>query len=161
MITDKLKEMLRGAVRVAVVGVGSRIRGDDALGLEVARRLSGVNLERVLVVEAETTPENFTGVIRRFNPSHVVVVDAAHFGGSPGDVVVTAEASSLGGVTFSVHHTPLSVFAKFVKSSIGASVVFVGVQPKNMTGEGMSPEVEEAVEAVTNILREVLLELLG
>lgn len=161
MIADKLKEVLRGAVRVAVVGVGSRVKGDDALGLEVARRLGEMNLERVLVVEAETMPENFTGVIRRFNPSHVIIVDAAHFGGKPGDVIVTTEASSLKGVTFSTHHTPLSVFARFVELSIGASVVFVGIQPKNVAGGGMSPEVREAVEAVANILRGVLLELLG
>jgi len=160
LIADKLREMLRGAVRVAVVGVGSSIRGDDALGVEVARRLREMKLRGVLVVEAEATPENFTGVIRSFDPSHVIIVDAAHFGGKPGDVVITAEASSLGGVTFSTHHTPLSLFAKFVETSIGASVIFVGVQPKITSGRELSPEVMESVEALTKILRGVLLELL-
>jgi len=161
LIADMLREMLRGAVRVAVVGVGSRIRGDDAVGVEVARRLGEARLRGVLVVEAETTPENFTGVIRRFNPSHVVIVDAADFGGKPGDVAITADASSLGGVTFSTHRTSLSVFAKFVEASVGASVIFIGVQPKSTAGEEMSPEVKESAEALIKILRGVLSELLG
>lgn len=156
---DKLREVLKGARRVAVVGVGSRIRGDDALGLEVARRLREAGLRGVLVIEAETVPENFTGELRRFRPSHVLLVDAAHFGGRPGDVVVAPSSSSTHGVSFSTHHMPLSMFARFVEASIGAKVILVGVQPGSLHGEGLSPEVEEAVSLLTKILSEVLSEL--
>jgi len=34
-----LRSALEGAERVAIVGVGSDLRGDDAIGLEVVRRL--------------------------------------------------------------------------------------------------------------------------
>jgi len=47
-----------------------------------------------------------------------------------------------------------------VETSIGASVIFVGVQPKITSGRELSPEVMESVEALTKILRGVLLELL-
>ncbi|MEM1658903.1 MAG: hydrogenase 3 maturation endopeptidase HyCI [Candidatus Jordarchaeales archaeon] len=161
MLAGKLRELLKGARRVAVIGVGSRFRGDDALGLEVARRLKGAGLRGVLVVEAETVPENFTGELRRFHPSHVLLVDAAHFGGKPGDVVVASGSSSMRGVSFSTHHMPLSMFARFVEASIGSTVVLVGVQPGSLHGEGLSPEVEDAVSILTKILSEVLSELPG
>jgi len=156
-----LKKLLDGAVKVAIVGVGSELKGDDRVGLEVARRLKRLKLANVLVVEAGTMPENFTGVLRRFEPSHVVFVDAAQFNGSPGDVVVTSDISSLGGVTFSTHHTPLSMVARYLQETVNAYVIFVGVQPKSALGEKLSPEVEESLEALVTILEKVLLDVLS
>jgi hydrogenase maturation protease len=59
-----------------VIGVGSRWRGDDAAGLEVARRLGGL--------EHEGDPSALIELWAQAD--HVVVVDAALSGAPPGTV---------------------------------------------------------------------------
>jgi hypothetical protein len=68
--------------RVAVVGVGHELCGDDAAGLVVAHALQTALAgdERLLVIEAGSVPENQTGRLRRFKPGIVLLIDAAQMG---------------------------------------------------------------------------------
>ena len=76
------------ARRVAIVGVGQELNGDDVAGLLVARALATAAAAHahVLVVEAGPAPENFTGALRRFAPQAILFVDAANLGAEPGAV---------------------------------------------------------------------------
>ena len=74
--------------RVAIVGIGSPIRGDDAVGLYVLDLLKDMKLGDTLLLRTETVPESYTGKLRDFNPTHVILVDAANFRGEPGEVRV-------------------------------------------------------------------------
>ncbi len=71
--------------RTAILGIGQELRGDDALGLEIARRLQKKlsGREDVLILLAGPAPENFTGALRRFAPQRVILVDAALMGEPP------------------------------------------------------------------------------
>ncbi|MGZ4335370.1 MAG: hydrogenase maturation protease [Gaiellaceae bacterium] len=62
-----------------VVGVGNAFRGDDAVGLEVVRRLEGVH-----VVECEGEPVSLIDAWHGFD--RVVLVDAMQSGAPPGTV---------------------------------------------------------------------------
>jgi hydrogenase 3 maturation protease len=72
----------RNQPRVAVVGVGHELRGDDAAGVIAARLLKAVlaDDDPVLVVEGGSAPENHTGPLRRFAPDLVLLVDTAQMG---------------------------------------------------------------------------------
>ena len=76
------------AMRSAVVGIGQELRGDDALGIEIARRLKPLAEGRPdwLVIEAGPAPENFTGPLRRFAPQRIFLVDAALMDEQPGAI---------------------------------------------------------------------------
>ena len=77
----------------------------------------------------ETTPENLTGEIRAFGPSHVVILDAADLGRRPGTVeLVPVDAPSLS-VSASTHGLPLEVLANYLRQSIGCDVLVLGIQP--------------------------------
>jgi len=85
VVRDALKAFFAGAERVAVMGIGSRLRGDDAAGLltaallrrALARQQVGV---KTLVVSGDTAPENVTGEIKKFRPTHLLILDAADTG---------------------------------------------------------------------------------
>ncbi len=139
-----------------VVGVGSRLRSDDAVGLEISERIAAVSLPDVLVVLGDTAPENVTGEIRRFAPTHVLFVDAADLGEAPGTARVFAP-SEIEGMTSSTHTLPLHVIADYLTRETGCRVFFLGVQPKLLEfGERLSDEVlaaiEEAVAAIAAAL---------
>jgi len=132
--------------RVAVVGMGADGRGDDAAGVEVARRLDATAPENVRVIEGGVAPENFTGVVKRFDPTLVVLVDAIEFGGDPGDAeVIDPDALRSGSVS---SHTPTpSMLLTYVERETSATAVLLGIQPATIdAGEPPSPAVETAVE---------------
>ena len=156
-IESKLRNWLRDARRIVVVGVGNPLRRDDSVGVYVAGRLNNaLHSQRVDVLECETVPENFLGNIERVRPSHVIVVDTAETGLGPGNVILT-ELGEVQGLTISSHNIPLSVFGEYLRRSIGAKVALIGIQPERVEfGEGLTRRLKEAAEEVTRIFLKVL-----
>lgn len=135
--------------RVAVVGVGHELRGDDAAGLAVARRTQAFAGERLLVLEGGPAPENVTGLLRRFRPELVLLVDAAEMGAAPGTVRwLTPDAVE--GLSATTHTMPLSMLARYLQHELDCGVYLVGIQPgQNEIGQPLSEAVEKAVEALS------------
>ena len=148
--------------------MGSDLRGDDVAGLRVAealeKRLSrrgGVSCfakgaPAILVFQGGTAPENFTGEIRRFEPSHLVLVDAADMGKAPGTVELLSPQETRG-ISFSTHQLPLQLMIKFLGETLQFETFFVGLQPKNLAfGAPVSDEVQASIGEVTDALVGVL-----
>jgi hydrogenase 3 maturation protease len=160
---QSLEARLKGAARVAILGVGSDLRGDDVAGLQVVQKLEKVIGDRdcsnrVRIFHGGTAPENFTGEIRRFEPSHLVVVDAAGMGKPPGTVAIL-ETDQIEGVSFSTHQMPLKVMIKFLGQSWSFETFFIGIQPKDLSfGASVSAPVRVAIRQVVEALRDVLRE---
>lgn len=155
-IKKKLEKWLRDCSRLVILGIGNPLRGDDALGVEIIKLLRKKTLKNILLIEGGPIPENFIGKIKLFAPSHVLLIDAAHFGGSPGDVSLISP-EQIKGVAISTHAIPLYLTAELIKEATGAKIMLLGVQPKNVDlGEKISPEVEEAIKEITRIIMEVL-----
>jgi len=142
--------------RVVVVGVGSRLRSDDAAGLEIAERLGRLSLPNVCVVLGDTAPENVTGEIRRYAPTHVLFVDAADLREEPGSVRLF-ESSDIGGMTSSTHTLPLHVIADYLTREMGCRVLFLGLQPETLEfGDTISESVSRAIDGTTATLSDAL-----
>lgn len=142
---------------VVIMCIGNEMRGDDGFGPLIARRLRVVEkLKIVKVLNCGTVPENYTGVIRRLKPSHVVIVDAVDFGGAPGDVIVSFDPK-FDEFTVSSHKPSLTMLAKYIKETIGSKVILLGVQPKAIdVGLEMSSEVLTSATTVVKAFRSAL-----
>jgi hydrogenase 3 maturation protease len=145
--------------RVAVVGVGHELRGDDAAGLFAARRLiEALRAESasLLVFEAGPAPENHTGALRQFEPDLVLFVDAAGLEAESG-TVRWVDLGDITGLGASTHTLPLSTLAGFLTTQLGCDVALIGVQPgETGIGAPLSPPVSTAVEEIVRGLVEVL-----
>jgi hydrogenase 3 maturation protease len=144
--------------RVAVVGIGNELNGDDAAGVLAARKISIIMRKRetdepsrfpvFLAVEAGPAPEAFTGPLRRFRPDLVILIDAAELGEPPG-AVQWLDWTMAEGMSASTHTLPPSLFAQFLVRELGCQVVLAGIQPKQLEFEReVSGEVMEAVDRV-------------
>jgi hydrogenase 3 maturation protease len=138
--------------------VGSDLRGDDAAGLLVIRRLSAT-LARwparvpLTVLDGGTAPENLTGVVRSLAPSHVVIVDAAWLDAAPGTVALVPPPQA-GGVSSCTHALPVALMAVYLCREIGASIVIVGLQPVDITyGVPLSPKIVSAASLAASAIR--------
>lgn len=96
------------------------------MGPFVISKLNELNLnDNVLLINAQTVPENFTGKIRKENPSHIILIDACLMGLNPGDykIVNNEDFSNIG---ISTHSMSLSYFVKFLNHD---NILFIGIEP--------------------------------
>jgi len=151
-LREELARRLSG--RVVVVGVGNPLRGDDAAGCLVARRLQGT--PGVRVVEAEEVPESFVGDIAAAMPDVVALVDAVDLGAEPGAVAML-EREQVATYAPTTHRMPLSLVMEVVQRRTGADVFLIAVQPLTLAfGAKVSPEVSATVEVLAAVLSELL-----
>jgi hydrogenase 3 maturation protease len=157
---SQLKLGLKGKGRLVILGVGNPLKGDDAAGLLCAEQLmksvpkgakSGVK-----VLRAYDVPENYTGVIRKFKPSRVLIVDAALAGLKPGDVFIL-EKEKIAIEEISSHKIPLMVLISYLEQSIGCKVFVLGIQAKDLSfGAPITPIIKTAVKEVSDYLSNLI-----
>ncbi len=140
--------------KVAVVGIGNELRGDDAAGLLVARSLVGDS--HCLVIEAGTAPENHTGALRRFQPDLVLLIDAAQINQAPGEIRLF-DLDAVDGFGASTHMLPLALLAQYLQVEFRCVVLGIGIQPRSLDfGASLSAEVWSAVAALASGLQTLL-----
>jgi hydrogenase 3 maturation protease len=144
--------------RVVLVGIGNPMRGDDGVGVKIIERLEEMGLTGVMLLNTETVPEAFTGKVESYEPTHVLLLDAANFGGLPGETRLI-DSEHIGGQAISTHSLPLNIFISYIEKSLGITVLLLGVQPKTVTfGEEMTLELVEASERIAETLHRILSE---
>jgi len=144
--------------RAAVVGIGSSIHGDDAAGVMIVRALkqNAVGGERLLVINASIALENVFGVLQRFDPDLVLIIDAAQMGLEPGNVRCI-DPQNATGFSFSTHTLPLQILCDYVATVIGSQVAILGIQPADVSfGGARSPLVKFSLAAMLPVLVEIL-----
>jgi hydrogenase maturation protease len=144
-----------------VIGVGNTDRGDDALGLEVARRLRAHPAAGVRVLEEDGEP---AGILAAWEGQRLaVIVDAASAGGAPGAVL-----------RFEAHRSPLPASLRHASThsygpaeavelaralgKLPSTVIVYAVEGHRFAPGGrLSPAVEAAIPEVVARIREDLL----
>jgi hydrogenase maturation protease HycI len=150
-LQKELEERLRGISpeRVVFVGVGNRMRGDDAIGPAL---IDHIKDEVPHAIDADGVPENVTASIRRLNPKVIIFLDAASLGESPGSARIV-EAGEMQKLESSVHNFSLDVVMEYLEAAAGADVFLVGVQPERIgEGESISRELKKPLEDIASIL---------
>lgn len=146
--------------RVAVVGIGQELNGDDAAGVLVARKLQQTlktfETSRVLAIDAGPAPENCTGLLRRFQPNLVLLVDAARMDAPPGTIRwLTWQETT--GLSASTHTLPPYLLAQYLEAELGCEVALLGLEPAaTAPGTSLTPTVQAAVAEVVKELVKVL-----
>jgi len=141
--------------RLVVLCVGNVLRQDDGAGPFVAGLLK--KAANSLVIDGGQTPENSVSKITGFKPETLLLVDAADFGGKPGEITLISEAE-IDGSAVSTHGLPLSMLTRYLKREIaGLEVVIAGIQPeKRDFGEDMCPAVKTSAEKLADTINEIL-----
>nr|WP_296889124.1 hydrogenase maturation peptidase HycI [uncultured Methanobrevibacter sp.] len=112
-----------------MVGIGNELKYDDGVGPYIISELNKLNLnENILLINAKTVPENFTGKIRKENPSHIILVDACLMGLNPGDYKIVNK-DDFADIGISTHSMSLSYFVKFLNHD---NILFIGIEPESL-----------------------------
>lgn len=136
--------------KVLILGIGNRLRGDDAVGSILAERLKK-KLD-IPIIDAEDVPENYLGPIEASGTNLVLVLDAADLGAIPGDLSLV-EMNQLKEMGVSTHTANLALLFRVIPKSRRPDAVLVAIQPEQMeTGSGLSRNVEIAMKGLERLL---------
>jgi hydrogenase 3 maturation protease len=156
-IAEDLKDWFTGSKKVVIAGIGNPIRQDDYVGLKIVQDMQGKVPQRVCLLECETVPESYLLDIEKFQPTHVLLVDAAVLKRPPGAASLVDAEEIIAFSAISSHVLPLRIFCEYVKKTTAAKVGLLLVEPQNMEfGEGLTSEVEASAQRLTKILVNLL-----
>lgn len=151
----QLNEFLKGYEKLLILGVGNELKCDDGVGPFIVDNLD--EKDNVICINAKTVPENFTGKIRKEQPSHVIIVDACLMGGEAGDIKIV-DKDDFVNIGISTHSMSLSYFVKYLERDNDFKIIFVGIEPETMEfGEELSEKIEKTAFYFINLLKEVIL----
>jgi len=138
-----LKAHLSG--KVIILGIGNTLRSDDGAGSILANRIK--DKVHFQVFDSGPTPENYLEKIIKENPDNILILDAADFGGSPGEYRVI-EAEELRTVNFfSTHNASITLTINYLKNSIKADIIILIIQPKTIAfSDILSEEVSKTLD---------------
>src|SRR3989304_4200240 len=125
---DDLALHIGGATRIAILGVGDDLNPRDRPGILAALLIHELGVPNVTVFLTGTMPENYTGALRALRPSHIVLLDSAEMGKTPGSLGII-HPERVRGQRFSTHAMPLSLVIEYLERELAARVLLVGVQP--------------------------------
>ncbi len=142
--------------KVVLMGVGNDLRGDDGCGVVLGERLAE-HVHCPIFVTFDL-PEDFAVKASDLRPDLVLILDAADFGGEPGQVrlIRAQDIPPTPGVT---HRPSLEMMARFLELDAGAETWVLGVQPdlgRVGLGDEMGETMRRAVEALETLLAEAL-----
>ena len=147
------------AARLAIIGVGNEVWGDDAAGVQAARKLHKIfsQREELLIIDAGPSPENFSGKLRQFRPDFVILIDAVRpdFLASR---ISWIELSSIDGISALTHGLPLSVLGEFFSQQLGVNAAVIGITGQQFEfGAGLSLTTRRAVNDLVRFLSQTIL----
>lgn len=145
---------------VLVIGLGNRSRGDDGVGLEVARRLERSRRSNTRVILAHADLVSLLDLWQ--GAAGVIVVDAMHSGSHPGTVRrFDARVKPMLGSQFGVssHAVGLAEVIELgrVLKQLPPHLSVVGIEGADFRpGAGLSPAVARAVPKAVRLVRALL-----
>ena len=142
-----------------VIGIGNEERGDDAVGLLIARRLAALGLDGVSVITEQREGLALIDAWERAGAAQVILIDAVISGAPPGTVrrlPVDAEPLPLLDARTTSHSLGVAQAVELARTlgRLPVSLVVYAVEGRQFTlGAPPSPEVARAIDQAVDAIR--------
>lgn len=134
---------------ILLLGVGNRSRGDDGVGSYLIKRLQ--KKVKVPLLDAGDVPENCINQIESSGATMVLIVDAADFNATPGDIALI-EFADLRKIGVSTHSANLDLLFKVIPRNRRPETLLVAIQPgSTSTGKGLSEAVRNSLDGLESV----------
>ena len=118
LIGEKLENTL-------LITMGNSLRSDDGIGPYIAEQLKGI--AGIQVEDAGNRPERCIDWAEQYQPKQVIFIDAAVFGGAPGELKLI-DAGTLTKRSLSSHRLPMEPLIAWIEEESGAHCSCLGIQ---------------------------------
>lgn len=175
---EEITEFLENYTHLLILGIGNELREDDALGPVLIKKLSNTlnipldddfpyddyfqaqnNIKhtnppknKVTLLNTGSVPENYTGLIMKIKPSHIIILDAVNMNTNPGEIALVKK-ENISKLSISTHAMSLATLIRYLESQIKFKIILIGIQPEKMgLNIGLSSSVEESTNKINKIL---------
>ena len=109
-------------------------------------------LNRTFLINGGSVPENFTGLIKKCNPSHIIILDASLMNREPGEINIVNK-DSIVDISISTHSMSLSYLIKYLQLEKEYEILFIGIEPEIMDlSFELSPKIKNSSDILIGIL---------
>jgi len=132
---------------IVFVGLGNELRGDDGAGLYFIDLLQGQSgSAQSHFIKAGANPENYLEQILACRSRAVVFIDAARFGGQPGELR-WLEPSAIDTLNISTHAFSIKMVEAYLQAHQDLDYKYLGIEPRSTDfGTRLSSEIKTALE---------------
>lgn len=158
LFKKELEEFLKDYEKLVILGVGNELKCDDGAGSFIVNSLSNENLENdnLILIDGSTVPENYTGKIKKEDPSHLLIIDACLMDEEAGTIKIV-NRKDFGNIGISTHSMSLSYFIRYLERDSSFKILFLGIEPKSMVfSNKLTRNVENSCYKLINLLKSVL-----
>lgn len=117
-------------MKYLVMCIGNRDGGDDEVGPYIADKLKEKEID---VLDCGVVPENYTSVVKKYDPQNLIIIDAVDMGLLPGEIRRVPK-EKIGVMHISTHGIPIPVLINYLEQYV-EKIIFIGIQPKSMSGK--------------------------
>ena len=157
-----MKELDKSHRNIIIVGVGSRLLGDEGVGLHIIDKLSQIPMPPyVNIVDCGCDLLDLMSYVNE--PARILIIDAIRAWGKPGEIY-SFNYDRLSATKVEMHSAhqvkivDILRLIKFVSPALAESeIVVIGVEPKKM--ELSSDLSKEVSESITEVMRSILEEI--
>ncbi len=117
--------------RLTILGIGNELNGDDAAGVLIVRKLKKKleKFDQIQLLEGSIAPENYSGVIRKFNPDWIWLIDAAAQGELPGYVQLF-DSARIETIATNTHRLSPQLLISFLQIDSNSKGFLLGIEPE-------------------------------
>jgi hydrogenase 3 maturation protease len=152
-IEKEMDLFLKDFEKLLIMGVGNVLKGDDGLGPFIINKLENINNPNLVLINASTVPENFTGLIKKEKPSHIIIIDATLMDKKPGSIGIFTK-DEFKNINISTHSMSLSYLIKYLEKDNLFKILFIGIQAENLDfSDSLSSSVQRSSNDLIDLIK--------
>lgn len=130
----------------------------DELDVDVNESLIE-RLNKTFLINGGSVPENFTGLIRKCNPSHIILIDASLMNRQAGEINIVNK-DKIVDISISTHSMSLSYLIKYLEMEKDYDILFIGIEPEAMDlSFELSSKIKDSSDMLIKLLFDKILDI--
>ncbi|MBE6512051.1 MAG: hydrogenase maturation peptidase HycI [Methanobrevibacter olleyae] len=115
------------------------------------------SLEKTYLINGGSVPENFTGLIKKLDPSHIILIDASLMKMQAGEINIV-DKDNIDDISISTHSMSLAYLIKYLQLEKEYEILFIGIEPEIMDlSFELSDNVKESSDMLVKLLFDKIL----
>ena len=115
-------------------------------------------LNNTFLINGGSVPENFTGLIKKSNPSHIILIDASLMNLDAGEINIVNK-DNIVDISISTHSMSLSYLIKYLELEKDYNILFIGIEPEVMDlSFELSSKIKNSSDMLIKLLFDKILE---
>ena len=115
-------------------------------------------LNNTFLINGGSVPENFTGLIKKCNPSHIILIDASLMNMDAGEINIVNK-DNIVDISISTHSMSLSYLIKYLELEKDYNILFIGIEPEIMDlSFELSSKIKNSSDMLIKLLFDKILE---